>query len=126
MRMAKAHWEELVAHARAEAPNECCGYLRLKDGVVEEAFRVTNERASPYGFDFGFEALKAVNDLEDAGFQVAVYHSHPRGPAEPSEQDRNIAQYPDWIQVIVWPEKPEVRAWWIADGRVAEEDLVVE
>ena len=41
----------MVTHARDEAPNECCGYLRANDGVVEEVFRATNERNSPYGYE---------------------------------------------------------------------------
>ena len=87
-----------------------------------------NAYASPrYGFDFGFEALLAVNELDDEGVQVAIYHSHPRSPAEPSQTDINQAQYPHWTQVIVSPEgDPEVRAWRIEDGRVREEELVVE
>ena len=126
--MKRAQFDELVAHARAEAPDECCGYLRCSDGAVEEVFRARNVYESPrYGFDFDFEALSAVNDLDDAGFQVAVYHSHPRSPAEPSQTDINVAQYPDWVYVIVSPEgDPQVRAWRIADGRVSEEELVVE
>lgn len=125
--MTKAHWEELVAHARAEAPNECCGYLRLKDGVVEEAFRATNQRASPYGYELDPRSLLAANELDDDGFGVAIYHSHPRSPAEPSQTDINLSQYPDWIQVIVSlaNEEGEVRAWRIEDGGVSEEELVV-
>lgn len=126
--MAKPHWKELVAHAREEAPNECCGYLRLKDGVVEEAFRATNERASPYGYELDPRSLLAANELDDDGFDVGIYHSHPRSPAEPSQTDINLAQYPHWIQVIVSlaNDEPEMRAWRIEDGRVDEEELVVD
>lgn len=101
--------------------------MRLSDGGVEEVFRAVNERHSPYGFSFGYEALQAANDLEDDGFGVAVYHSHPASPAEPSQQDINVSQYPGWIQVIVSLEgdEPQVRAWRIADGRVEEEELVL-
>jgi [CysO sulfur-carrier protein]-S-L-cysteine hydrolase len=73
--MTKAQWDGLIAHAREEAPNECCGYLRAKDGLVEEVFRAENERKSPYGFSLSFDALQAVNDLPDEGFEVGIYHS---------------------------------------------------
>jgi proteasome lid subunit RPN8/RPN11 len=120
-------WDELVAHAREDAPNECCGYLRAKDGVVEEVVRAENERKSPYGYNFPFAALKAVNDLDDAGYEVGVYHSHPKSPAEPSQTDINLANYPHWTYVIVsLAGEPDVRAWRIADGSVKEEDLVIE
>jgi [CysO sulfur-carrier protein]-S-L-cysteine hydrolase len=127
MRIARAHWDELVAHAREEAPNECCGYLRLHDGAVEEVFRAENERHSPYGYELGSRALMAANELDDQGHGVAIYHSHPRSAPEPSQTDINLAHYPHWPQLIVSLERePVVRAWCIADGRVREEDLVVE
>jgi len=127
VRISRADRDELVAHAREEAPNECCGYLRARDGVVEEVFRTVNERASPYGYEFGFEALQAVNDLDDEGFDVGVYHSHPRSSAEPSQTDINLAQYKHWLYLIVSLDgEPEVRAWRIADGKVQEEPLDVE
>jgi [CysO sulfur-carrier protein]-S-L-cysteine hydrolase len=126
VRISRAHWEELIAHAREDAPNECCGYLRLKDGVVDEVYRARSEEPSPYGFSFGFEALQAANELDDEGFEVGIYHSHPRSPAEPSQTDINLATYPHWRYLIVSLEdEPVVRVWHIADGRVEEEQLDV-
>jgi proteasome lid subunit RPN8/RPN11 len=126
MRMARDHHEALVAHARDEAPNECCGYLTLRDGEVLEVFRAQNAYGSPrYGFEFGFKDLQAANDLEDEGFAIGVYHSHPRSEAVPSQQDRNAMQYyTNWVQLIVSLEdEPVVRAWWIGDRRVEEEPI---
>jgi [CysO sulfur-carrier protein]-S-L-cysteine hydrolase len=126
MQMSRTHWDELIAHARDEAPNECCGYLRLNDGRVAEVFRAENQRHSPYGYELGFEALVAANELDDQGKGVAIYHSHPRSPAEPSQTDINLAQYPDWPQLIVSLDgEPHVRAWRIADGSVDEEEIDV-
>ena len=125
--MAKSDWEELVAHAREEAPNECCGYLRAKDGLVDSVRRSKNLRASPYGYELDPQSLLAANDLDDEGFEVGIYHSHPRSSAEPSQTDINLARYPHWIYLIVSLDgEPEVRAWRIADGRVEEEELVVD
>jgi [CysO sulfur-carrier protein]-S-L-cysteine hydrolase len=128
MRISRADWDELIAHAREEAPNECCGYARLSDGRVEAVFRGRNDRPSPYSFDLDYRSLKAANDLDEGGFGVAVYHSHVRSPAEPSEQDKNIVNYPDWLYLIVsLKDEPHVRAWRIdLDGKVAEELLEVE
>jgi [CysO sulfur-carrier protein]-S-L-cysteine hydrolase len=126
MRISSSHRDELVAHAREEAPDECCGYLRLEEDRVAEVFRAENERHSPYGFELGFEALKAANQLDDRGQGVAIYHSHPRSAAKPSQTDINLAQYPDWLQLIVSLDgEPHVRAWRIADGRVNEEEIVI-
>jgi [CysO sulfur-carrier protein]-S-L-cysteine hydrolase len=130
MRMSASQHEDLVEHARDSAPNECCGYMRLRDGAVEELFRAENLRNSPYGYELDAKSLLRANELDDDGFGVAVYHSHPRSPAEPSQTDINLAQYPHWLQVIVTLDGrdggPEVRAWRIEDGRVEEEDVLVE
>ena len=125
--MSKAHWDELVAHAREEAPNECCGYLRAEDGAVREVFRSRNLRASPYGYELDAESLLAANRLDDKGHEVGIYHSHPRSAAEPSQTDINLAYYPHWAYLIVSlaDGEPAVRAWRITDGRVNEEEIVV-
>jgi proteasome lid subunit RPN8/RPN11 len=128
VRISQAHWDELVAHAREEAPNECCGYLSALDGEVQEVVRAENERHSPYGYELDHRSLFAVNELDDQGLEVGIYHSHPRSPAEPSQTDINLASYPHWSYLIVSLENgdaPVVRAWRIADGRVQEDDLVV-
>jgi [CysO sulfur-carrier protein]-S-L-cysteine hydrolase len=128
MRISRAHRDELIAHAREDAPNECCGYMRLSDGRVDEVFRAENTYNAPTRFMLDDRSLFAANELDDEGYGVAIYHSHPRSPAEPSQTDINIAAYPHWLYLIVSlaGEEPEVRAWRIADGRVDEEDIVVD
>jgi len=127
MRMTQAQWDELVVHAREEAPNECCGYLRAEHGTVRQVFRSRNLRASPYGYELDPQSLLAANRLDDEGHDVAIYHSHPRSPAEPSQTDINLAHYPHWRYLIVSLDgEPSVRAWRIADGRVDEEEIVVD
>ena len=124
--MTRAQFDELVSHAREEAPNECCGYLRVDDGRVEQLVRSQNLRNSPYGYELDAESLLAANRLDDEGHGVAIYHSHPRSPAEPSQTDINLAHYPHWTYLIVSLQgDPEVRAWRISDGRVDEEELIV-
>jgi proteasome lid subunit RPN8/RPN11 len=127
MVISQADWDAMLEHAREEAPNECCGYARMSDGRVDEVFRAVNERHSPYGYEIDSKSLLAVNELDDEGHGVAIYHSHPRSEAKPSQTDINLAFYPHWRYVIVSlvDDRP-VRAWRIADGRVEEEDVVVE
>lgn len=123
MVISSAQRDALVAHAREAAPDECCGWMRGRGGSVEEVFRASDARTWRFGFEFGFRDLVAMNEADDEGYEVAVYHSHPRSSAEPSQQDINVAQYPGWTYVIVSlaAEEPEVRAWRIAEGRVEEE-----
>ena len=126
MRMTTAQWAELIAHAREDAPNECCGYMRLDNGHVAEVFRSRNVRASPYGYELDPQSLFAANDLDDEGHGVGIYHSHPRSPPEPSQTDINLAHYPHWLYLIVsLAGEPEIRAWRISDGSVEEEPIVV-
>jgi proteasome lid subunit RPN8/RPN11 len=128
VRISRADWDELIAHARADAPNECCGYLWATDGSVQAVRRAENVRHSPYGYELDSESMLAAWKLDDeSGFQVGTYHSHPKSPAEPSQTDINIADYPDWLYVIVSLEgEPTIRAWWIRDGKGTEEPLDVE
>jgi proteasome lid subunit RPN8/RPN11 len=126
MQISQAQFDDVIAHAQADAPNECCGYMRLTDGTVDEVFRAENLRNSPYGYEIDPKSLLAANDLDDDGHGVAIYHSHPRSPAEPSQTDINLALYPHWLYVIVsLASEPEMRAWRIADGRVEEEPVTV-
>jgi proteasome lid subunit RPN8/RPN11 len=126
MKISRAQLDEVIAHAHSDAPNECCGYMRLNDGHVDEVFRAQNLRNSPYGYEIDPKSLLAANDLDDEGFGVAIYHSHPRSPAEPSQTDINLAHYPHWLYVIVsLADEPSMRAWRIADGRVEEEPVDV-
>ena len=129
MRISRELLDELIAHAREEEPYECCGYARVDDGRIEEVFRAESDRRSKYGYKFGFKTLMALTELEDAGSGVAVYHSHPRSPAQPSEMDKNEASEltQNWLQLIVsLADEPHVRAWWIAHGRAEEEPLEVD
>ena len=126
MRIAATQLSALVAHAREEAPNECCGYLRAAEGRVEEVFPSRNLRNSRYGYELDPQSLLAANELDDAGYEVGVYHSHPRSAPEPSQTDINLAHYPHWTYLIVsLAGDAQVRAWRIFDGRVEEEELAV-
>ena len=127
MRLSRDNWDELVSHAREEAPNECCGVITLHDGVASDVRRAQNERASPYGYSLDAASLLAAFNAAEDGHGVAIYHSHPRSPAEPSQTDINLAEYPEYLYVIVsLAGEPEVRVWRIADGGVEEETLDVD
>lgn len=125
--MTRSQWDALVEHAREEAPNECCGWVRAQGGVVEEVFRAANERKSPYGYTLDAGTLFATYQAEEDGAEIGIYHSHPRSPAEPSQTDINLANYPHWTYLIVSLDgDPAVRAWRIDDGRVEEEEIVLD
>jgi len=130
MRFARELYDELVAHARSEAPNECCGMVASEDGRAVAIHTAENMAASPLRYEIdGRQQLQILDAIEDAGHELgAIYHSHTRTAPEPSQTDVNLAFYPDALYIIVGlaGDEPEVRAWRIAGGEVSEAELIVE
>ena len=77
--------EALEAHAREEAPNEACGLIVMREGQAVRYERGRNRLASPYRFEL--DANPELWFLEDEGYELAVFHSHPASPARPSRTD---------------------------------------
>ena len=121
--------DEIIAHARAEAPNECCGMIASRDGEAVEVRRAVNAAASPLRYEIdGAEQYRIQTEIDDAGLELgAIYHSHTRSAPYPSQTDINLAFYPDSLYVIVGlaGDEPEVRAFRIVDGDVQEATLEV-
>jgi proteasome lid subunit RPN8/RPN11 len=113
---------ELAAHAREEAPNEACGVIVLRDGVAERYEPGRNALQSPYRFQL--ELDPDVWFLEDDGYELAVFHSHPETAAKPSRTDlANIGLWTERPYVIYSLADDELRAYTIEDGRAAALDL---
>ena len=107
----------LVEHAEAELPNEACGLLVLKDGVAERFVPGRNRAASPYRFEL--EVDPETWFLEDEGYELAVFHSHPSSPPRPSRTDvENIGLWEGRPYLILSLRTGELAAWTIADGSV--------
>ena len=77
---------QLVAHSRAEAPNEACGLVLLREGRAERYEPGRNAAASPYRFELELDDPE-VWFAEDEGYELAVFHSHLSAPARPSRTD---------------------------------------
>ncbi|OGQ86425.1 MAG: hypothetical protein A2512_13530 [Deltaproteobacteria bacterium RIFOXYD12_FULL_56_24] len=119
----------LLAHGRREEPNEACGYLAAKDGVVCRHFELRNIDAAPdhYSMDPA-EQFAVIRRMRDEGLQVAaVYHSHPETPARPSVEDIRLANDPGMTYVIVslMAGVEPVRAFKIKQGEVIDVVLQV-
>jgi len=131
MRIARELYEEMVAHAREEAPNECVGMVGSTDGQAVAVYRAVNAEASPLRFRIDpEEQLELHNRIEEAGLELgAIYHSHTRTEPRPSQTDINFARlWPGvlWIIVGLEGEQAEVRTWRIDDGQVSGAELVVD
>ena len=124
--------DEIVAHSRQEAPNECCGMIGGRDGEAATLYRARNADASPLRYTVHpQDQFRIMQEIEERGEQLeAIYHSHTGSGAYPSQTDINLAEgWPDPLYVICSvtdPEAPEVRAFEIRDGSVEEAALDVD
>jgi [CysO sulfur-carrier protein]-S-L-cysteine hydrolase len=131
MKISQALIEEMVAHAREDLPNECCGMIGGRDGTASSVVRVQNSAASPLRYEMDpqgqFDALKAI---EDSGEELlGIYHSHTRSAAYPSQTDVNQAvAWPEQVYLIVSlenHEEPDVKAYLLQDLKIADVELDV-
>jgi proteasome lid subunit RPN8/RPN11 len=131
MRIPRELYEQMIEHAREEAPNECVGLVASRDGTAARLYRAANAAASPLRFEIdGSEQIRYHNDIEASGLELAaIYHSHTRTDPEPSQTDISFAAgWPGvlWVIVGLASPEPDVRTWRIDSGRVTEAELVVE
>jgi [CysO sulfur-carrier protein]-S-L-cysteine hydrolase len=116
----------LEEHARAEAPNEACGLIAFRDGVAERYLPGRNALASPYRFQLE-PGDPGDFFLEDEGYELAVFHSHPETEARPSRTDiANIGLWEARPYLILSLAREELRAWRIEAGAVAEVDMSLQ
>jgi proteasome lid subunit RPN8/RPN11 len=112
----------LEQHAQAEAPNEACGVVVLRDGRAERYEPGRNRAVSPYRFELDVDP--EVWFLEDEGNELAVFHSHLSSPARPSRTDvENIGLWEGRPYLILSLGTGELAAYTIEGGRISKLDL---
>ena len=126
----RAYVDEMIAHAKADVPNECCGIIAGVDGRATKLYRAINAEASPYRYSVDPKDLLRIHKEVDAnGWDfLVIYHSHTHTEAYPSPTDIRLAAWPEAYYALVSlmdEEQPVVRAFRIVDGQVSEEDLTV-
>ncbi|TDP28994.1 Mov34/MPN/PAD-1 family protein [Nocardia ignorata] len=122
--------DAMVAHARADHPDEACGVIAGPEGSdrPERFVAMINAERSPtfYRFDSG-EQLRVWREMDDADeVPVVVYHSHTSTEAYPSRTDISYAGEPDAHYVLIStrdPHEHELRSYRIVDGEVTEEPV---
>ena len=137
MKISRPLYDEMVSHALAEAPNECCGMVASVDGEAVRVFAAVNAAASPLRYEIdGAEQYRIQSQIEEQGWDLgAIYHSHTRSAPLPSQTDINMAYVPAvgplwpgtiYIIVGVAGEEPQVRAFRIESDTPEEVELSVE
>ena len=132
MRIERALLERIVAHARRDFPNECCGMIGMRDGAAVAVHEAANVAASPLRFEVdGLEVHRTIEAIEADGAEMgAIYHSHTRSDPYPSQTDVNFARgWPgiEWLIVGVRREgEPTVRSYRIEDGAIEEVEVEVD
>jgi proteasome lid subunit RPN8/RPN11 len=130
MKISQALIDEMVAHAREDLPNECCGMVGGRDGEATAVIRVVNSAASPLRYEMDPQGqYDALKQIEGGGEELlAIYHSHTKSAAYPSQTDVNQAvAWPDQVYVIVSladSEVPDVKGFLLKDLKV--EDVALD
>jgi proteasome lid subunit RPN8/RPN11 len=115
--------DALAAHAQAEAPNEACGLVLLRDGVAERYVPGRNAAASPYRFELEFDDPETWF-AEDDGYELAVFHSHLSAPARPSRTDvENIGLWEGKPYLVYSLQRDDLAAFRIEGGQIEELEI---
>jgi proteasome lid subunit RPN8/RPN11 len=141
--VSKDVFDALIAHAKGEAPNECCGLLAGKEGRLTAIYPIRNlpsddpmvidlkvpaDRRFRYVMD-PKEQLVAFKKMRQEGSELrGIYHSHPHSPAYPSATDVRLAFYSEVYYLIVSLEdkdRPQVRAFQIVEQKIIEEKIAL-
>ena len=135
----RGFFDEIVAHAREEAPDEACGLISGKEGRPVTVHRMRNADESPTTYRFEpKEQYRVMSEIEDEGLDIyAIYHSHTRTEAYPSATDRARAHREDpatgelaawfpgtrYLIVSLAEEQPVLRGFTFRDGGPVEEEV---
>ena len=134
-------FEEIVAHAKAEYPNEACGVLAGQGGRPVRVYAMRNAEASPvvYRFDSA-EQVQVFRELDDRGWDLlGIFHSHTHTEAYPSPTDRADAHWTDpvtgedapaypgtrYLILSLANEEPTLRSFTFDRGEPVEEEVLV-
>ena len=118
----------MVAHARTEAPNECCGILVGNDERVIKLYRTTNTEHSPYRYKIDpVQMLSIYKEIQENKWKLlGVYHSHTHTEAYPSATDIKSIVFPESIYFIISLSNPDqsiIRGFHITEDKISEVEL---
>lgn len=123
--------KKIIKHALREFPNEACGILAGKEGIIQKVHEMTNTDKSPQTFFMGAkEQLRVMKEIRNEGQEmIGIYHSHVASLAYPSSHDVELALYPEASYVIISikdKKNPSIRSFKIVGGEIAEEEVIIK
>ena len=138
LKIKKTDLQVLFDHCLAGYPDEACGMLGGKNGMVEKVYCMTNAKPGPDYYEMDpEEQFRVMKHIRDSGLEmIGLFHSHPQGQAYPSTVDVNQAYWPG-TQLPNYPEAvyviatlmdrahPVARGFSIEEGTVTEIPVVV-
>ena len=132
LRIDRATYDAIVAHAREDHPDEACGVVAGPEGSErpERFVPMLNAARSPTFYEFdSADLLKLYREMDERDEEpVVIYHSHTATEAYPSRTDISLAMEPGAHYVLVStrePDSAEFRSYRIVDGEVTEEEVRV-
>ena len=135
IKLNKADFENILAHARAEAPVEACGLIagRIEDGnkLIDKVYILTNVDHAEEHFTLDpKEQLAAVKDMRANGLvPLGNWHSHPVSPSRPSQEDKRLAydSRASYLILSLMDENaPVLNSFHIEGDDAQKEELVIE
>jgi [CysO sulfur-carrier protein]-S-L-cysteine hydrolase len=95
---------QLLHLAQLSPELEICGLVGGKNAIPHTCYPIENTAEQPQQ-RFLLDAkqqIAAMADMRNQGEELfAIYHSHPKTPAEPSVYDLEAAAYPDALYLII-------------------------
>jgi [CysO sulfur-carrier protein]-S-L-cysteine hydrolase len=131
--ISRALYDQIVAHARKDHPDEACGVLAGPEGsdTPSRFIPMLNAARSPTFYEFDpAEQFRVWREMDRNDEEpVVIYHSHTATEAYPSRTDIAYANEPQAHYVLVSTrdelDTPEFRSYRITEGQVAEEQVSV-
>lgn len=136
LRIDRATYDAIVAHAKRDHPDEACGIVAGPEGsdTPTRMVEMINAAGSPTFYEFDSTELLDLykqmwaNDEEP----VVIYHSHTATEAYPSRTDIRLASEPGAHYVLVSTREHgnnagpvEFRSYRIVDDAVTEEEVAI-
>lgn len=135
IKLSKADYEKILAHAEKELPDEACGLIagiiEGEDKIIKKVYLLTNIDHSNEHFSLDpKEQLAAVKDMRAEGLApLGNWHSHPESPSRPSEEDKRLAydsKASYMILSLMDRENPVLNSFRIEGSNAEKENLIIE